>query len=56
MNASDYVIDVQGMTKRFGQRTVVNQIDLQVARGRSTAFSVRTAAARRRSFACSAVC
>ena len=53
----DLAIDVHGMTKRFGDRTVVNDIDLQVATGvRSTAFSARTAAARPPSSACSAAC
>lgn len=32
-NASDLVIDVQGITKRFGGRAVVNDIALQVRRG-----------------------
>lgn len=31
-------IDVQGMTKRFGNRTVVNHIDLQVRRGEICGF------------------
>jgi ABC-2 type transport system ATP-binding protein len=34
----DLVIDVQGMTKRFGDRTVVNHIDLQVRRGQVYGF------------------
>ncbi len=34
----DFVIDVRGMTKRFGQRTVVNQIDLQVRPGEIYGF------------------
>ena len=29
----DFAIDVKGMTKRFGERTVVNKIDLQVPTG-----------------------
>ena len=32
------VIDVRGMTKRFGDRTVVNHIDLQVRRGEIYGF------------------
>jgi ABC-2 type transport system ATP-binding protein len=36
--ASDFVINVSGMTKRFGNRTVVNQIDLQVRRGEIYGF------------------
>ncbi len=34
----DFVIDVRGMTKRFGDRTVVNGIDLQVRRGEVCGF------------------
>lgn len=34
----DFVIDVRGMTKRFGDRTVVNNIDLRVARGQIYGF------------------
>ena len=30
---SDLVIDVRGLTKRFGGRTVVDDVNLQVARG-----------------------
>lgn len=36
--ADDFVIDVQGMTKRFGERTVVNKIDLQVRPGEIYGF------------------
>jgi ABC-2 type transport system ATP-binding protein len=36
--AEDLAIDVQGMTKRFGDRTVVNQIDLQVRTGEIYGF------------------
>jgi ABC-2 type transport system ATP-binding protein len=35
---SDLAIDVAGMTKRFGERTVVNQIDLRVRRGEICGF------------------
>ena len=35
---SDLAIDVAGMTKRFGERTVVNQIDLKVRRGEICGF------------------
>jgi ABC-2 type transport system ATP-binding protein len=35
---SDFAIDVAGMTKRFGERTVVNQIDLKVRRGEICGF------------------
>src|SRR5271170_8111916 len=35
---SDLAIDVRDMTKRFGDRTVVNQIDLQVRRGEIFGF------------------
>src|SRR5208283_4485572 len=34
----DLAIDVRGMTKRFGPRTVVNQIDLQVKVGEIFGF------------------
>src|SRR5262245_19143953 len=33
-----FAIDVQGMTKRFGRRTVVNGIDLQVRPGQIYGF------------------
>jgi ABC-2 type transport system ATP-binding protein len=36
--ANDYAIDVRGMTKRFGDRTVVNHIDLQVPTGEICGF------------------
>jgi ABC-2 type transport system ATP-binding protein len=36
--SSDYVIDVAGITKRFGDKTVVNAIDLQVRRGEIYGF------------------
>ena len=35
---SDFVIDVQGITKRFGNRTVVNNIPMQVRRGEIYGF------------------
>src|SRR3954470_9485146 len=38
MSASDFVIDVAGVTKRFGDKTVVNGIDLQVRRGEIYGF------------------
>ncbi len=38
MNSSDLVIDVQGITKRFGNRTVVNNIPMQVRRGEIYGF------------------
>jgi ABC-2 type transport system ATP-binding protein len=38
MPAIDPVIDVQGVTKRFGGHTVVNRIDLQVRRGEIFGF------------------
>src|SRR6516165_3986357 len=38
MTASDLVIDVQGITKRFGDRTVVNNIPMQVRRGEIYGF------------------
>ena len=36
--ADDFAIDVKGMTKRFGERTVVNKIDLQVRTGEIYGF------------------
>ncbi|MDB6169676.1 MAG: ybhF 2 [Verrucomicrobia bacterium] len=36
--AADLVIDVAGITKRFGDKTVVNAIDLQVRRGEIYGF------------------
>lgn len=36
--SEDLIIDVKGMTKRFGDRTVVNSIDMQVARGKVHGF------------------
>ncbi len=38
MSANDLVIDVQGITKRFGNRTVVNNIPMQVRRGEIYGF------------------
>src|SRR5471032_2114662 len=38
MSATDLVIDVTGVTKRFGPKTVVNGIDLQVRRGEIYGF------------------
>jgi ABC-2 type transport system ATP-binding protein len=38
MSATDYAIDVSGVTKRFGAKTVVNAIDLQVKRGEIYGF------------------
>jgi ABC-2 type transport system ATP-binding protein len=38
MTDSDFVIDVQGITKRFGNRTVVNNIPMQVRRGEIYGF------------------
>src|SRR6187399_1906358 len=36
--AEEFAIDVKGMTKRFGDRTVVNNIDLQVRAGEIYGF------------------
>jgi ABC-2 type transport system ATP-binding protein len=36
--SSDFVIDVAGVTKKFGAKTVVNAIDLQVKRGEIYGF------------------
>ncbi|HWA08695.1 MAG TPA: ABC transporter ATP-binding protein [Opitutaceae bacterium] len=38
MSATDLAIDVAGVTKRFGPKTVVNAIDLQVRRGEIYGF------------------
>ena len=38
MNTSELAIDVRGLTKRFGTRTVVNGIDLAVQRGSIVGF------------------
>ena len=38
MSANDLVIDVQGITKRFGNRTVVNNIPMQVQPGEIYGF------------------
>jgi ABC-2 type transport system ATP-binding protein len=38
MTAGDLVIDVRGITKRFGDRTVVNDIAMQVRRGEIHGF------------------
>src|SRR5712675_2218806 len=35
---SDFVIDVAGVTKKFGAKTVVNAVDLQVRRGEIYGF------------------
>jgi ABC-2 type transport system ATP-binding protein len=37
-SAGDLVIDVQGLTKRFGQKTVVDHFSMQVARGQIYGF------------------
>ncbi len=38
MSAPDHVIDVAGVTKRFGPKTVVDAVDLQVRRGEIYGF------------------
>ena len=38
MNTPEFVIDVAGVTKKFGDKTVVNGIDLQVRRGEIYGF------------------
>src|SRR5260221_4813451 len=38
MSSSDLVIDVRGVTKRFGERTVVNDIAMQVRPGEIYGF------------------
>lgn len=38
MNAADAIIDVRGLTKRYGERTVVDHVNLRVARGRIYGF------------------
>jgi ABC-2 type transport system ATP-binding protein len=37
-SSNDFAIDVTGVTKRFGEKTVVNAIDLQVKRGEIYGF------------------
>ena len=38
MMTEDLAIDVRGMTKRFGELTAVNQVDLQVRSGEICGF------------------
>ncbi len=38
MNSSEFAIDVRGVTKKFGTRTVVNNIDMQVRPGEIYGF------------------
>ena len=38
MQATQAIIDVRGLTKRYGERTVVDHVDMQVARGRIYGF------------------
>lgn len=38
MNGSNFAIDVRGVTKKFGERTVVNNIDMQVRTGEIYGF------------------
>ncbi len=38
MNATDLAIDVRGLTKRFGARTAVDGLTIQLARGRICGF------------------
>lgn len=38
MNSSEFAIDVRGVTKKFGPRTVVNNIDMQVRPGEIYGF------------------
>jgi len=38
MNASNFAIDVRGVTKKFGDRTVVNDIAMQVRHGEIYGF------------------
>jgi ABC-2 type transport system ATP-binding protein len=38
MNSAEKIIDVTGVTKRFGQKTVVDRVDLQVHRGEIYGF------------------
>jgi ABC-2 type transport system ATP-binding protein len=38
MSETDYVIDVTGVTKRFGEKTVVDSVELQVRRGEIYGF------------------
>ena len=45
-SAGGPVIDVHGLTKRFGTRTVVDNVDLKSRKAKSSASSGRTAQAR----------
>lgn len=38
MNSTDYVIEVEGLTKRFGDKTVVDHLSMQVRRGEIYGF------------------
>jgi ABC-2 type transport system ATP-binding protein len=38
MDTSPAIIDVRGLTKRYGGRTVVDRVDMQVTRGRIHGF------------------
>ena len=51
-----YAIDVHGLTKRFGQRTIVDNIDIRIKSGTIWAFWAPTAAAKPPPSACSAAC
>lgn len=44
MRMSDYVIETQGLTRYFGKKCVVNQLDLKVPRGSIYAFLGRNGA------------
>jgi len=52
----DLVIDVQGITKRFGDRTVVNNIPMQVRRGEIYGFLGPNGSGKTPSCECSAAC
>jgi len=43
----DATILTEGLTKHYGRQVGISDLDLEVARARSTASSVRTAPARR---------
>ena len=55
MTEADNVISVKDLTKSFNGRTVVDHLTMSVKKGAIHGFLGRTAPARRRPSACSAV-
>ncbi|AHE67972.1 hypothetical protein Loa_02430 [Legionella oakridgensis ATCC 33761 = DSM 21215] len=50
--ARETVIDVSKLRKSFDNKVVVDEVDLQVKKGKYLVFSARTAAGKRRLFVC----